>query len=292
LRQESLERLAARQYGLVTHAQALAAGVTDRQISGRVRSGRWRRLYRAVFVVAGAPATRHQSLLAAVLACGDEAVASHGGAAWLWGLADEPTLDVTVPRRCGPRTAGVRVHRRDGVRRVVRQGVPATTPLRTLLDLDAALLDDAVDRGVASRLFTVAGLEAQLNRVGRSGRAGVGPLREALARRVAHESRPASVLESRMGRLLRAAGLPPPVPEYAVGRYRLDFAWPELRLAVEVDGYRRHSSWDAFRDDRSRQNDLIAAGWVVLHFTWDDVCNRPEEVAAQIASVLFSLRAG
>ena len=177
------------------------------------------------------------------------------------------------------------------MRIVRRQGVPATSPLRTLLDLDPAILDDAVDRGVASRLFTVAGLEAQLGRVGRKGRSGVGPLRAALDRRLVTE-RPASVLESRMSRLLLAAGLPPPVPEYAFGRYRLDFAWPELRLAVEVDGYRHHSSWDAFRDDRDRQNDMVAAGWIVLRFTWDDVCHRPEEVAAQIASVLFSLRAG
>jgi very-short-patch-repair endonuclease len=295
LRTESIEQLAARQYGLVTRTQALDSGLTVAQVRKRIETGRWRRAYRSVFVVAGAPATPHQRLLAAVLACGEGAVASHWSAAWLWGLADELHLCVTVPKNRGPRPPGVTVSRRDLERPVIRKGIPVTSPLRTVVDLDDPIfVEQAIDRGVAIRLFTVAAVEAELERLAGSRRPGVGALRWALERRLAHESRPASVLESRMARLLRAAGLPPAATEYPVcdGQYRVDFAWPEVRLAVEVDGYRHHSSWDAFRGDRSRQNDLTAAGWTVLRFTWDDMCHRPGEVAAQIASVLFSLRAG
>lgn len=91
-----------------------------------------------------------------------------------------------------------------------------------------------------------------------------------------------SVLLTRMSRLLRRHRLPQPEAEYEVlgGRYRVDFAWPEARLAVEVDGYATHSSVHAFQENRARQNDLVAAGWTVLRFTWADVRGRHGWVAA------------
>ena len=80
-----------------------------------------------------------------------------------------------------------------------------------------------------------------------------------------------------MARLLAHQGLPPAVPEYEVWTAgatfvaRVDFAYPELRLAIEVDGFAAHSTVDAFRRDRARQNALVEAGWTVLRFTWTEV---------------------
>jgi REase_MTES_1575 len=101
-------------------------------------------------------------------------------------------------------------------------------------------------------------------------------MRRVLEPRLAGEP-PTGVLEARMARLIAAQGLPPAVPEYRVwtdaGQFvaRVDFAYPELRLAIEVDGYEAHSSVEAFRHDRTRQNALVACGWTVLRFTWTEV---------------------
>ena len=78
--------------------------------------------------------------------------------------------------------------------------------------------------------------------------------------------------ERLLHRILRNAGLTGWMPQYAVrvgGRTRyIDVAFPELKIAIEVDGRLAHDDWsDRFDDDRARQNDLLAAGWRVLRFT-------------------------
>ncbi|MGH9179542.1 MAG: endonuclease domain-containing protein [Acidimicrobiales bacterium] len=220
-------------------------------------------------------------------------MASHRGAGWLWGLGDLH-LDVSgrLQRSPGP---GVVVHRRPAgdLRAVRRNGVPCTGALRTVVDLaaldDAALVEQALDRGVAVGLFTVAGVEAELARRSRRGRPGVVLLRRCLAARLDQRGGgPTSVLESAMDRLLRRHCLPLPERQYRLPGtpYRLDYAWPAARLVVEVDGYASHSGLDAFRADRARQNALVLAGWTVLRFTWADVHRRPRWVAGQIQLAL------
>lgn len=295
MRREPVPPITSAQHGAFTRGQARAAGITERAIDGAVARHDWRRLRRGVYATAGAPASDHQRLMAAVLGAGDGAMASHLSAAWLWDMADDLELAVTVPVGRSPRLTGVTVYRRDLPTSSVRQRVPVTNPLRTVLDLGSlgrGFVDEAVDRGLASRLLTVAAVEAELDRLAGRGRAGVQTVREALDRRLATDRRPPSVLESRMGRLVKAARLPLPVTEYPVleGSYRLDFAWPTARVAVEVDGYRAHSSWDAFSGDRRRQNDLVLAGWTVQRFTWDDVRYRPAQVASAIRAALGASR--
>ncbi len=100
-----------------------------------------------------------------------------------------------------------------------------------------------------------------------------------------------------MLRICRDHLLPVPVCQFEVrlGRRllgRVDFALPDLRLAIEVDGYERHASLQAFQHDRARQNDLVAAGWTVLRFTWDDLRQRPERVAGAVFRVLGALKVG
>lgn len=301
MRKESPEATAAAQQSLVTRAQALDAGLSVAQIRGRLESGRWERVYRNVYRVTGAGHSELQSLLAAVLAAGDGAVASHRASAWLWGLTDELRLEVTVPRRRDPRLGvEVVVHRRDltSERPVIRRGVACTNPLRTVLDLGAvghsSLVEQAIDRGISARLFTAAGLDAEVQRSARSGRRGLAHLRRCLERRLADERRAPSELESRMARLVREHGLPLPEREYRLLDlgYRVDFAWPEVRVCVEVDGFAHHSSWEEFGYDRRRQNELVLAGWTVLRFTWDDVRHRPGAVAGAVrAAVGFGVSA-
>jgi very-short-patch-repair endonuclease len=91
--------------------------------------------------------------------------------------------------------------------------------------------------------------------------------------------------------LLGDHSLPEPTHQYEVrvGHRlvgRVDFAYPPMRVALEVDGYESHSSLAAFGRDRARQNELVAAGWTVLRFTWGDVVHRPHAVATAVRRVL------
>ncbi len=64
---------------------------------------------------------------------------------------------------------------------------------------------------------------------------------------------------------------------------RVDFAYPDLRIAIEYDGL-WHGGRRAFLDDRRRLNRLVAAGWIVVHVTLEDM-HRPERLAARIRAL-------
>jgi len=94
------------------------------------------------------------------------------------------------------------------------------------------------------------------------------------------------MLEPRFARLLKGAGLPMATFQHRLGRYEIEFAYPDLMLAIEVDGYGPHASRRAFQHDRDRQNALVGLGWTVLRFTWADVVKRPEHVARVIREAI------
>jgi very-short-patch-repair endonuclease len=94
-----------------------------------------------------------------------------------------------------------------------------------------------------------------------------------------------SALERRVEALLRGSGLPPHVREHPVGRWRLDFAWPDRRVAVEADGRRWHSSAADFERDRSKSNALNESGWKVLRVTWSDL-DDPGPLGATLKGLL------
>jgi very-short-patch-repair endonuclease len=73
------------------------------------------------------------------------------------------------------------------------------------------------------------------------------------------------------------------------GEYRLDFAFPPLKLAIEVDGYVHHFSADHARRDNARRNQLQRQGWLVLVYTWRDVVREPARVSAEIAETYQTL---
>ena len=50
-----------------------------------------------------------------------------------------------------------------------------------------------------------------------------------------------------------------------------DLSWPEVRLCVQLDGWRYHRSREAFVRDRARDRALDRLGWTVLRYTWQDV---------------------
>lgn len=284
-------RRAAAQHGLITWQQLGDAGVASSTIAGWVRAGRLVQVQPRVYRVTGAPVTWHQQVLAAVLAAGPGAAASHRTAAVLWAMLEDGTIEIVVPRGRTPRLRGVIVHQtRDLIPVARRFGIPVTSPMRTIVDLGAvvpaAVVELALDAAEVARLCAVAAVEWELARIARPGRRGAGPLRQVLDRRALLGTPPDGMLEPRFARLCKAAGLPPAAFQFRVGRYEIDFAYPDLLLAIEVDGYGPHASRRAFQKDRDRQNDLVARGWTVLRFTWADVVKRPDHVARLVREAI------
>jgi hypothetical protein len=288
---------------LFTHEQALSAGYSVRQVQRRRETGRWEQMHPGVYRVAGSPASWEQRLFAACLAAGRGAVVSHRSAAHLWGLdqSRRPLVELSVPPGRQPRVDGVIVHRSGDLTPAVctvRNGIAVTTPLRTILDLGAVQGPRAVERclevALGRQLVTLAGLRAILDSGARRGRQGAGILRRLLEVRSDGEDLAESVLEARMLGLCRDQGLPQPVCQHEVRSGprlvgRIDFAYPDDRVAIEVDGYEFHASLDAFHHDRARQNELVARGWTVLRFTWGDVMHHPARVARVVRDVLCAL---
>jgi Transcriptional regulator, AbiEi antitoxin len=134
--------LAEMQHGVVARWQLLALGYSPRSIKHRIAKGRLHPVRRGVYAVGRSQLTRHGRWMAAVLACGPDAVLSHGSAAALWEIRPPSGAgEVTVPAHVGRRRSGMVVHRRELIATDVtcRHGIPVTTPVCTLIDIAAQL---------------------------------------------------------------------------------------------------------------------------------------------------------
>lgn len=281
--------LAARQQGVVSRRQALAAGLSPRALEHRLVTGRFTRLHRGVYLLGPirAPLTDH---VAALLACGPGAVISHRSAAALFELPVAPRshLDVTVPARDGrTRRPGIRVHRPSVLPAAdvtTRDDLPTTTPTRTVLDLAAhvperellRVVEEAERRGLVDRVQLARRL---------AGIRGAATLREVLRRFDAPQVT-RSEAERRMLDLVRAAALPRPSTNTRIGRYEVDLLWQAQRLVVEIDGYAFHGTRAAFERDRRRDVELAEQGYRVLRFTWRQIVGEPEWVIARLAAAM------
>ena len=271
-----LRRLATEQLGVFSRAQAFEAGLTSGAITRRVRSGRWERILPHVYGITGVPSSNRRSAMAAALWAGDGAVVSHGTAGVLWGIEgvrgpqDRALGAVTTQSSRGtgrrpPRYAG-RSSGPDGPRPDPGHHTDPHPhrPRRSVGGRPPARRD-------GERLRSEAGyperLSARLGALRDSGRPGAGRLASLLERR--GDDRPLeSTLESKVWLLLMRSGLPRPARQHWVttagGRYRLDFAWPERKLALECDGWEHHGTRLAFGKDRERLSEMVATGWRVL----------------------------
>jgi len=273
-----LAELATVQHGVVGRAQLHELGLDNAAIARRIRAGRLHRLQRGVYAVGHTVLSRNGAYLAAVLACGPDAVLSHRSAAALWGLrpSDAPRIDVTVPHTSGFRTTTtVVVHR--PLRTpdpMTHAGVPVTTPGRTLADLALGLprrqLENAVE--AAERLRLHVALDDD--------HPGARRLRDA-----ADADRPftRSELEDAFLELCDRHEIPRPLVNTQVQGFEVDFCWPEHRLIVETDGH-HHRTRAAFERDRGRDALLTALGWRVMRFTARQLRRGPARVAELVLS--------
>ncbi|HET9198284.1 MAG TPA: hypothetical protein VFN92_08540 [Solirubrobacterales bacterium] len=220
------------------------------------------------------------------------AVASHGSAAYLWGLyrfAPE-TVDVTAPiRRRAKR--GFRVHFSSILApedRREREGMPVTSVPRTLLDLAIRARPDQIDRLLERAeelgLFDLHAVEDVLDRAG--GHRGRGRLRRALALYEPDPSFTRSRFEKEFRRLVIATRLPAPSMNFNYGGYELDAYWPDLRFAVELDLYETHGTRAAFERDHVRQEELKLIGVEMIRVTKPRLDREPEAVMRNLATLL------
>ncbi len=285
--------VAARQLGLITAEQLIAAGVGRGSIRWRLANGALHRVFRGVYLVGHAVPATGAVEFAAVLACGRDTLVSHRSAAGLWELAPSPPRDeveVTVIGRDCRSRPGLRVHQTHEIAdadRGTKNGIPVTAPALTLIDFafsaGAEEAERAIAEGFALRLLTEPDLAAAAERNPHC--AGVAQVRAILGQ-PGGPSRTRSGGERAMLRLIRAAGLPPPRTNYPVAGFSADFCWPDARLIVEVDGHLFHASRAALERDHRRDIVHRDAGYEVLRFTARQLEEAPIYVATVIARAL------
>jgi hypothetical protein len=221
-------RLAGSQQGVVARRQLLAIGFSSRSIEHRCRTGRLHPVARGIYAVGWPALDSRRRWMAAVLCCGDGAALSHRSAAALLGIGAElpGRIDVSVARRCELRRPGLLIRGRPSLGPGdlgVSDGIPVTSPARTLVDLATELDLVAVERAVNDAdkrdLIDPETLRTALD--AHAGEPGVRGLRELLDRLTFRLSD--SDLEI-----------------YFVNGFEVDFFWPDLGLVVETDGLRYH----------------------------------------------------
>jgi len=275
-RWSALAALAETQHALVSTAQADALGIEWDARKRAMAAGLLAPVRRRVLRVVGAPRSPREDLMAACLAAGPGSVACRRSAAVLHGLPVSAPVrpEIVCADLLADELEGTGCHR---TRRLPAEHctsvdqVPCTTIERTIIDLAATtsryalagLLADADRR----RLCRPVDVELALCQISTRGRKGVALLREVLADHVGGSSG----LEATWLRHVRAAGLPPPELQYQLvlgGKVLLlDAAWPAERVALEIDGWDPHRNRVAFDTDAGRGNQLLDAGWRVVHAT-------------------------
>ena len=174
-------------------------------------------------------------------------------------------------------------------------GIPTVTVARAIFDLAGTLgarsLARAVDAALAARRVSVPELDEMVRDVSERGRSGAPRLRGLLEERGVGYIAPTTVLESRFLELVHDAGLVSPARQVSLGGPlgwigTVDFAWPDRRIVVEVDGAAFHDSVTDREHDEHRDRALEAAGWIVLRFNWNDVMKRPTSVIRTVERAL------
>ncbi len=280
--------------------RARRAGVSMHQLNRLAASGFIRRPRPRVCVLAAFPRTWRQDAAVAQVWAEPHGVLSHGTAACLWGLrnfAPRVPIDITSDRYLRSRSGGIVVHR---TRRWLAGDVcnrgrfRLTSPTRTIIDLAGRLstgpLRDALDEVLIRELTTLERVRRRLEELGRAGRSGSGRLDQLLREFGGSDLPPRSLLEHRYLEASRRARLPEPKKQHSVviddREYRIDFAYPAIRLAIELDGWRFHGGRDAWEADIRRSNALVGDGWTVIRGTWRDVKNDPGPLVSMVANVV------
>jgi very-short-patch-repair endonuclease len=292
---EALADLARRQHGIVGRAQLLEFGMSARAIEGRVERRILHRLYSGVYKVGYRRINRKGRWMAAVLASGPNACLSHRSAARLWALMSpgDEWAEVTCAQHHRARRDGI-VAREAPVlddERVVVDGIPVTSPFRTVFDLAAVLKlrelerawHEAEVRGLRDRVS----LPMLLARY--PGRRGARNLR-VLLEAVEPVGFTRNDFEEVFVAFVDSYGLRRPRMNGTLALrgsfFEIDALWENERLAVELDSRAVHGTKRNFEGDKQRDRILLAEGWRTMRVTWRQLQDEPEEIAADLRLAL------
>ncbi|MGE2720547.1 hypothetical protein [Mycolicibacterium celeriflavum] len=284
-----------RQGGVATSSQILA--LVPRYTFEEVLKARdLERVWHGVYCL-GEP-TDEMRLRGLDLSCGTTVPVCLATAAALFSFDTEQPAELHVLNPPGHqlRSAdGLAVHRRDGAPLVHVAERIATAPAwtavevartlrrpRALATLDAALRSGTCTRG---ELWRAA--------IQQAGRRGIVAVRDLIP---LSDARAESPMESEARLAMIDGGLPMPELQYEIvdgnGELRrLDFAWPDARVAVEYDGVDWHTEPDALRNDRRRRLALQDVGWTVIAIVADDVRHRTWDFVSRVDRELRHARA-
>lgn len=271
------------------------SGLTRAQLRAGLAAGRWVRVAHDAFRYGDHPPTTLDGSLGVVVAT--DGVVSGGLTAYLVGLdaGGSPRLDATVDRTASTELKGLR-HRLLAPERIITiRGFPCTDGLQTLVDLAHRLDDDGWEQALESalrlELVTIPDLACELPHLGRMRIRGTRRIRRVLLQRPLGAPATESLLETLMVQIARLVpGLPPPMRQVDVfdqyGQFvaRVDLAWPELGLFIELDG-QHHEGQPVY--DANRETAIVAAtGWLVGRFTWTECTTHRIATARRLESLV------
>ncbi len=292
------------QHGVFTSAQAAELGATDRHLSSMRNQAVIHRVRRGVWRISGAPLTDHATAMATVLAHGDGALLARSSAAWVWEVPGHRLEPIDVLHRRDvhrPVVGGTRTSRCVGEPdATVRDGIPVTTPARTIFDLAGAQhplrtrhdLNNLTSRG----LLDLESLQLTLDRLAKRGRPGIALMRRLIDELEAKGAPAGSNLELLVEELLETAGfrrLHRQLPLYDEAGFiaRVDFGDPPSRLAIEVDSDRFHMGLVDREIDETKAKRIAAIGWSLVRITEHEVWHQRNDLLARLRLVRRSTRA-
>jgi predicted transcriptional regulator of viral defense system len=296
----AIAELAGRQHAVVGLAQLVELGLTPRAVQHRAARAALHRVFTGVYsVVPLNLLSRKGWWMAAVLACGVDAVLSHRHAAALIGLrnTERRNIDVTVPRRGGRSRDRIQIHcsttlAPQDIGRI--DGIPCTSVSRTLLDLATVVSRRAVERAFdeadALELLDLNAVQRQLkqNPTHRAAAA----IRAILAEHYIGSTPTRNELEEAFLAICRRTGVPQPLVNEWVdlgdGQPMIwaDFVWRQERVIVETDGPRYHGTRQALTRDPRRDQRALVAGWRPMRAPWRQVMRRPWELEQVVPMLL------
>lgn len=276
MRHRAWAGIAAAQAGVISTAQLRRAGIDRSRQTRMISEGLLARYLEGLYLVRSSNLDEWTRAWIAVLAT--DGILCGPSAAAVWGMLPALPSEITVyvSRQCRrdiPQVRQIR-HLPTDRERSTHDGLPITTRGVSAIDT-IALLPWAeampfADRAYQQRWFGLADVEARcLLR-----RPGNGQLRRAVGvLKVGGEFE----AERLAVRLLREAGLTGFAQQFPCAGRRIDIAFVEARLAIEIDGFAYHSNRARFQADRTKHNALVDQGWLVLRFTWSDLTERPTD---------------
>jgi very-short-patch-repair endonuclease len=171
-----------------------------------------------------------------------------------------------------------------------------TNAVRTIFDLAGCLpltrFEVILDEARRRRLVAERPLRELLERLGRCGRPGTRYLRALLDSGEMDGPVPGSPFERKLIQFLSRRSLPLAERQFVIedqaGNFvaRVDFAYPDLKIAIECDSKKHHFGRSDWERDVERRTRLAALGWLVIHVSWDMLVNRPDELEALIRGAL------